>query len=711
MRITVNLDTCAVTTTPAPFRLKAASIAQVEVQFTRASSPVPLPAASVIEFGLKAKGQSDSELLVYSNAFSATSGTLYAANVNCATVPLETALGIGDGDTTNDKAAVEFAGEVSWSIDGANAFRSQTFPVFVDAPVISSGAPALYMPPRYPVLDGNTLHFVRGDGTMAAAPVGGGITLPNPVNANVAYLGNGTWGLPNLAGYTGNIGNTEVHAGSIYATLFGNVGSETEMTANIYGNHFGDGSGLTMLNPNSLNSNAWNGVAIGSNDLPLDTITAWHFVGCGSPCFEGDGSGLTNLPGFDIAGAAILANSANFALNEFFANQTGGDIGFSNQPYNTVYAYSFVGDGSGLTNVSGGSTDLSSYTGNIGNWNAWAGTIYATSFVGDGSSMTAGYAYTSGGAALAQVAFNDFFTPTTNWTTMDLGQSGQSLGTVYANYFVGDGSGLSNVGGGTDLSAWGTPDIAGLGPVFGNQNGFYFDAQGNVGFAGHSAIATNVPNDFFPWYARQNQDFGESSLPLGTVYANSFVGDGSGLTNIGGSSDLSGYTGDIGNSGSRAGELYCQTLHSYDIHAEGSNVYAGRGIFSDYVVLPSLNYCPEAGGIYFNATTGEFYGCNGSEQVPFGGVPDLSTYSGNIGGIWSPVGNIYTTCIGDSDHWIPNIFSESIEAGTIYADEYFVCYPGMTLPSPAPCGTICYSRHNGGHFYGMTDDGWKQLDS
>ena len=81
------------------------------------------------------------------------------------------------------------------------------------------------------------------------------------------------------------------------------------------------------------------------------------------------------------------------------------------------------------------------------------------------------------------------------------------------------------------------------------------------------------------------------------------------------------------------------------------------------------------------------------------------------GGIWSPVGNIYTTCIGDSDHWIPNIFSESIEAGTIYADEYFVCYPGMTLPSPAPCGTICYSRHNGGHFYGMTDDGWKQLDS
>ena len=76
------------------------------------------------------------------------------------------------------------------------------------------------------------------------------------------------------------------------------------------------------------------------------------------------------------------------------------------------------------------------------------GVIYASSFVGDGSSMTAGYAYTSGGAALAQVAFNDFFTPTTDWTAVDLGQSGRPLGTVYANYFVGDGSGLTGLGGG-----------------------------------------------------------------------------------------------------------------------------------------------------------------------------------------------------------------------------------------------------------------------
>ena len=771
---------------PSPFRMKAASIAQLEVQFTRAAVVVPLPMGSVIEFGIKAKN-TDTPPLVYCNTFSATAGTLYAANVNLATVELEQALGIGDGDASNDKPQVELVGEIGWSTDGINLFRSQTFTLVVEAPVISGGAPSLYNPPRYPVLDGNVLHFVRGDGTLGTASSSGGMTT--------------------LTTYTGNIGTTDAPAG------------------NIYGTFVGDGSGLTALNPNSFNASNWNGVDIGTNDQPLSSITASHFVGIGTPCFEGDGSNLYNVEAISLyldggrtlvysgsdgsgwasslgitapfftgdiynanfngialssfinasdgtvnaaltAGYANTAGASQFDFNTFFGIGWGAqDIGSVNYPYGTVYASGFVGDGSqltgvsavsvgfantayqfmgqpyswapngtpsatafndffsgsgvtsvgdigfsyggaignvyatafygdgsGLTNVGSGSTDLSSYTGDIGNSGTTAGAIYGT-FYGDGSSMTAGYAYTSGGAALAQVAFNDFFTPTTNWTAMDLGQSGQSLGTVYANYFVGDGSGLSNVGGGTDLSSWGTPDIWGLGPVFGNQNGFYFDAQGNVGFAGHSAIATNVPNDFFPWYARQNQDFGESSLPLGTVYANSFVGDGSGLTNVGGSPDLSGYTGDIGNIGSRAGELYCQTIHSYDIHAEGSNVYAGRGYFSDYVVLPSLNYRPEAGGIYFNATTGEFYGYNGSAQVPFGGVPDLSNYTGDI---------------GTSSFTLPNVCAMRGLFAHIEVDGLAILAPQESLPYPAPLGSIGYSA---GHFYGMTDDGWKQLDS
>ena len=154
---------------PSPFRMKAASIAQLEVQFTRAAVVVPLPMGSSIEFGIKAKNQTDTPPLVYCNTFSATAGTLYAANVNLATVELEQALGIGDGDASNDKPQVELVGEIGWSTDGTNLFRSQTFTVVVEAPVISGGAPSLYNPPRYPVLDGNVLHFVRGDGTLGLA--------------------------------------------------------------------------------------------------------------------------------------------------------------------------------------------------------------------------------------------------------------------------------------------------------------------------------------------------------------------------------------------------------------------------------------------------------------------------------------------------------------------------------------------------------------
>ena len=168
------------------------------------------------------------------------------------------------------------------------------------------------------------------------------------------------------------------------------------------------------------------------------------------------------------------------------------------------------------------------------------------------------------------------------------------LGTIYAGSFVGDGSGLTGVGSGTDLSSWGDPQVSTLGPVFGNTSGVYFDEYGIAAVAhiaqtaedaGNAANASSSFNDFF-W-----------------------------------------------------------------------------------------NY----GGQY-------------------------------IGTLGTPVGNVYTTCIGDSDHFIPSVFSDYIKANRINSQS-FVCYTAMTLPDSAQCGTIVYSRHAGGHFYGLTDDGWKQLDN
>lgn len=110
---------------------------------------VRLPEDAAIEFGLKAKGKAGSELLVYHAGFEAASGNLHSAAINCATTELHDALGIGDNGPANDKATLELSGEIGWTVGGQH-FRSQTFPVIAEAPVVSSDAPAPLSPPNYP---------------------------------------------------------------------------------------------------------------------------------------------------------------------------------------------------------------------------------------------------------------------------------------------------------------------------------------------------------------------------------------------------------------------------------------------------------------------------------------------------------------------------------------------------------------------------------
>ena len=690
---------------PSPFRMKAASLAQVEVQFTRAAVVVPLPMGSVIEFGIKAKNQTDAPPLVYCNTFSATAGTLYAADVNLATVELEQALGIGDSDTSNDKPQVELAGEVGWSTDGINLFRSQTFTVIVEAPVISGGAPSLYNPPRYPVLDGNVLHLVRGDGTLGTASSSGGMTT--------------------LTTYTGNIGTANAPAG------------------NIYGTFIGDGSGLTALNPNSFNASNWNGVDIGTNDQPLASITASHFVGIGTPCFEGDGSNLYNVEAISLyldggrtfaysgndgsgwasslgitapfftgdiynanfnglalstfinasdgtvnaaltAGYANTAGASQFDFNTFFGIGWGAqDIGSVNYPYGTVYASGFVGDGSGLTNV-GGAPDLANYTGNIGWQYAPMGAIYATTISGDGGAgLTAAYAYTSGGASAGMADFNAFFSPTTNWTTMNLGGEGSPLGTVYANYFAGDGSGLTNVGGG------GSNTTSDFDTFFAEMMGTTYGGM-NIGI----------------------------STPLNEVHANSFYGDGSSLSLGEGIARIEGsypWTVKASYNGQPQDVRVADADHAGYADYSGSVSYADSAFMAS-VASAAYNVCGGGFNEFFSTANPPMANMSiGSDGWPIDAVYATNFYgdgSGltNVGGGTPDLSN-YTGTVGNSDIWCANVFSISAEIGTLFVDQYLTCYTGMSLPSPVPTGTICYSRHAGGHFYGMTDDGWKQLDN
>ena len=149
MKIAISLDTQAVMTQPAPVRVKAASFVAVEVCFTRSSQPVRLPDGAVLEFALKPQGQFTGDLLVYYNAFTLVSGSHYGGTVNFATGALLNALGLGDADPGNDLAELEASGEITWSF-GGQKFRSDTFPVIVEAPLTDDNPAPAPDPQLYP---------------------------------------------------------------------------------------------------------------------------------------------------------------------------------------------------------------------------------------------------------------------------------------------------------------------------------------------------------------------------------------------------------------------------------------------------------------------------------------------------------------------------------------------------------------------------------
>ncbi len=165
------------------------------------------------------------------------------------------------------------------------------------------------------------------------------------------------------------------------------------------------------------------------------------------------------------------------------------------------------------------------------------------SFTGDGSNITGITATTAPGGNNKTIQFNDNNTATggnNNFTfdkttnTVELTGSINVSGSSSANYFFGDGSGLTNIVGAFPFtgSAGVSGSIVVEGPVTAS------------GFSGDGSGLTNVAG-VFPFTG--SAGVSGSIVVEGPVTASGFSGDGSGLTNVAG---VFPFTGSAGVSGS-----------------------------------------------------------------------------------------------------------------------------------------------------------------
>ena len=221
-------------------------------------------------------------------------------------------------------------------------------------------------------------------------------------------------------------------------------------------------------------------------------------------------------------------------------------------------ANSFTGSGTGLTNLNASNitsgelsnsrtTGDSSNTRNAlvlrdGNGNFSAGTISATfsgnhsgtfsgSYSGDGSGLTSLNASNITSGRLGNQFTTGSSSNAPNTLVLRNGTGGFSAGTINATYFIGDGSGLTNlpVGNGTSSN---TPDTL----VLRDGSGGFSAGTINATFRGDGSGLTNVP---FPYDASSNSTpntlvlrDSTGSFLAGVIGASRFNGSGSGLTNL-----------------------------------------------------------------------------------------------------------------------------------------------------------------------------------
>lgn len=274
-------------------------------------------------------------------------------------------------------------------------------------------------------------------------------------------------------------------------------------------------------------------------DAATNTLNSVYFVG--------DGSGLTNLN----LGAGTAATSVNVVATNLSATHYPMFVGVSsgndsvnvdtnltyNPSTNTLTAGSFAGDASSLTNVDADTINVSptsinatyylTFTGlNTGSdsvntnsnitVNPSSGTLSALAFSGDGSSLTnvvssvinVGQTSTN---ATYYVTFTGVLNGNDSVNTDSALSYNPNSNTLTSGYFVGDGSGLTNI----------NADAKNIQTVATNLNGTHY-----LVFTGTSTGTDSANTDLDLTYNPSTNTLSA------TTFSGAFTGNGSNLSNI-----------------------------------------------------------------------------------------------------------------------------------------------------------------------------------
>ena len=144
MNLYIDLDRAQLVAGPnnngtvSTLNFKRGDTAQLQVTFQQMGSggytPVTLPTGTTFKFGLKAPGQYDGSFVVYSDTWTAPTGsgtaTAYTLQPSFNTTTLNALLNPG-GTGANDLAQVTLMGEIEWSDASGNKTSTRTFSAIV----------------------------------------------------------------------------------------------------------------------------------------------------------------------------------------------------------------------------------------------------------------------------------------------------------------------------------------------------------------------------------------------------------------------------------------------------------------------------------------------------------------------------------------------------------------------------------------------------